>query len=555
NHFDDDGEQEASKDERQVTGIVVGGTASNPVFYVSSSDPEVGGPSGDKNLDTNSGVITRFSWKGSSRNDPNGFWEVVDIVRGLPRSEENHASNGMELVSINGKNYLLLCSGGHANAGAPSSKFAYLTDFALSAAVLIIDLDMIESMPIWTDTRTGRKVVFDPLTVDDPQKENITNSDPRFPYPAGHPYYNETIDVNDPFGGNDGLNQAKLLVSTNDKPMPVQIFSPGYRNTYDLVVTQSGAVYVTDNGANGTWGGYPFGEATANVDNRFRPGEPGSSDFDSDNNEAKVNNSDHLNLVTTNINNYTFGSVYGGHPVPVRANLNAGLYTRGDNDNPNTEDPNDTDNDGFTDGFFRTKKYDPNSADPDASNPKRALPADWPPIDPSLINVIEGDFRQPVINNNTGVRSGNNDYGGGADAQDIIVANWGNNTNGIDEYTSSLYFGGSMQGALIAGENSGKLHLLYMKNDGTLQSIEQEKYTVGGNPLGITCNGDSDPFPGTIWVATFNGNIQILEPDEILACIEPNEPGYDGSADYDADGYSNDEELDPANDTDHCNAG
>ena len=44
---------------REVTGLVVTGTAENPVIYVSSSDPRTGGPSGDTNLDTNSGIISR----------------------------------------------------------------------------------------------------------------------------------------------------------------------------------------------------------------------------------------------------------------------------------------------------------------------------------------------------------------------------------------------------------------------------------------------------------------------------------------------------------------
>src|SRR5215211_4752478 len=48
--------------ERQVTGIVVTGTAENPIIYVSSSDPRVGAGTGgtDKGLDTNSGVISRL---------------------------------------------------------------------------------------------------------------------------------------------------------------------------------------------------------------------------------------------------------------------------------------------------------------------------------------------------------------------------------------------------------------------------------------------------------------------------------------------------------------
>jgi hypothetical protein len=78
---------------RETTGLTVGGTASNPVIYVTSSDYRIGsgpgGGNGDVDLDTNSGIITRFTWNGSS-------WDVVDLVRGLPRTEENHATNGLE---------------------------------------------------------------------------------------------------------------------------------------------------------------------------------------------------------------------------------------------------------------------------------------------------------------------------------------------------------------------------------------------------------------------------------------------------------------------------
>ncbi|MFD0980057.1 hypothetical protein [Tropicimonas aquimaris] len=41
NH-DDDGDLNTSVSNRQVTGIVVEGTAENPVLYVSSSDPRIG---------------------------------------------------------------------------------------------------------------------------------------------------------------------------------------------------------------------------------------------------------------------------------------------------------------------------------------------------------------------------------------------------------------------------------------------------------------------------------------------------------------------------------
>jgi len=359
NH-DDDGSPDGTI-EREATGIAVGGTPTNPVVYATSSDSRVGGPSGDKDLDTNSGVITRLSWVGSDLDDPNGFWDVVDLVNGLPRSEENHATNGLEIVNIGGNDYLIVASGGHTNAGSPSTNFAWHTEYALSAAVLAVDLTALETMPILDDGT--RQYVYDLPTLDDPTRPNANGiEDPALPGYDG-------IDVGDPWGGNDGLNQAKLVEGG-----PVQIFSPGYRNTYDLVVTDSGAVYVTDNGANGGWGGYPQNEGTdGTVTNDYRPGEPGSSGQDTVNGDAKVNNKDHLSLVTTDIQSYVFGSFYAGHPTPVRANpMGAGLFTRG----PHSSDPGDSNGNTFEDDWFRTLPFDP-SAGGEAADPMRALPASF----------------------------------------------------------------------------------------------------------------------------------------------------------------------------------
>ena len=77
NH-NDDGTDNNSETNRQVTGLVVAGTAENPVLYLSSSDPRIG-KNGETNLDTNSGVLTRATWTGTE-------WETVDLIRGLPRS-------------------------------------------------------------------------------------------------------------------------------------------------------------------------------------------------------------------------------------------------------------------------------------------------------------------------------------------------------------------------------------------------------------------------------------------------------------------------------------
>lgn len=522
NH-NDDGTSNAGVDQREATGIVVGGTASNPVVYVGSSDERVGGPSGDKNLDTNSGVITRLTWVGNGIDDPSGYWDVVDIVRGLPRSEENHANNGMELW---GDDYLLVASGGFTNGGAPSTKFAFITEYSLAAAVLAVDLNMLESMPIQTDPTSGRKYIYDIPTVDDPTRPNVNGIvDPNDPGYDG-------VDINDPWGGNDGLNMTKLQASG-----PIQMFSSGYRNTYDLVLTESGAVYVTDNGANGGWGGLPINENNPNtVSNDYPPGEPGSSNPVGG---EQVDNKDHLNLVTTDISTYVFGSVYGGHPCPIRANPGtpytlgdpfpynpggAGLYTKLSPNGivPSDNDPND---------FFRTQILDP--SDPNFA--AQSLPVDWPPVE--VADPAEADFRAPGSANPDG-------------PDDIVVTTWQNNTNGIDEYTASN-FGGAMKGNLIAGKSGGSLHRVVLNPDGSLNLLEQNKYsTQGGNPLGITCNSDTDTFPGTIWVATFDSRIVMLEPNDFVICVLPGDSGYDPQADYDSDGFTNQDEED--NGTDPC---
>ena len=494
---------------RETIGIAVTGTAANPVIYVSSSDFRIGGGggggSGDVGLDTNSGVITRYSWNGQS-------WDEVDIVRGLPRSEENHATNGMEFTIINGLEYLIVAQGGHTNAGGPSTNFAYTTEYALSAAVLSVNLTMLNSMPILEDS--GRKYIYDLPTLDDPTRPNVNGIID--PDAAGY----DGIDVNDPWGGNDGLNQAVIVPGG-----PVQIFSPGYRNAYDLVVTEKGALYVTDNGSNGGWGGFPVNEGGGNANNNYDPNEPGSSTTTADG--EKVNNKDHLTMITQDIQNYILGSFYGGHPTPVRANpLGAGLYT-----NPSVT--------GTEGAVFRTLVFHPNkNTDGFTSNPDIGLPANWPPV--SVANPDEGDWRGPGMSNPDG-------------AADVVVTTWGTNTNGIAEYTASN-FDGAMKGDLIAGVNTGELRRVELNEDGSLKNLTASFASgLGGNALGVTCNGDNEIFPGTIWVATLEGKIIIMEPQDFGTCLQPGDVGYEPEADYDFDGYTNQDELE--NGTDYCNGG
>jgi|GEM_PF-426534 len=271
---------------RQITGILVLGTASNPILYVTSSDPRIGGGgSGNSTgLDENSGVISKLTWNGNA-------WDMVHLVRGLPRSEENHSLNGMTIDVAT--NTLYVCAGGNTNKGATSNNFAYLPELAYSAAILTVDLTTIESMTSQVDAQ-GQTYKYDLPTLDDEDKANVSNPSAGFE------------DVGDPWGGNNGKNQAMLVQGG-----PVQVYSSGWRNHYDVVRTQSGRLYTFDNGPNGGWGGTPINSC--------------SNDANEANSSTKCDNL-----------HYVSGpGYYGGHPNPTRANRNNTFNTT----NPQTPIP------------------------------------------------------------------------------------------------------------------------------------------------------------------------------------------------------------------------
>ena len=406
NH-NDDGALNASVAGRQVTGLVVTGTAAQPVIYVSSSDPRWGGGAdgGDTGLDTNSGVITRLTKTATG-------WAKLDIVRGLPRSEENHSTNGLAYDAAT--NTLLVAQGGHTNAGAPSQKFAYLNEYALSAAILSVDLGKI-----------GNKT-YDIPTVDDPTRAQ-----------------------DGVFGGNDGLNMAQLVAGG-----PVQVFSPGYRNIYDLTITEAGRIYTVDNGPNPTWGGWPTNEGGGNATNQYNPSEPGST---------SVNNKDGLHLVTK--------GYYGGHPNPLRANPDgAGLYT---------------DNDA---GLAVWRKQ--------GGTGKNDLPASWMPVPNSLAKPVEGDYQQP-----------------GVDDGALYAWGGGLSVNGLDEYTGAA-FGGQLRGDLLAAAlDSDTLFRIELNAAGTaVTKVSTLAANFANQPVDVIAQGDGGPFPGTVWVASLDGKISVFRP-------------------------------------------
>ncbi|MDJ0589487.1 MAG: hypothetical protein QNJ72_05750, partial [Pleurocapsa sp. MO_226.B13] len=475
NHNDDG--SSSSESNRQVTGLVVTGTAENPVLYVSSSDPRIS-ISEDINLDTNSGVVTQLTWNGTE-------WEAIDIIRGLPRSEENHSVNGMVLSADGTKLYLTV--GGNTNNGAPSNFFANTGEYALSGTILEIDLEDIASRPILTDPAggqggTSRQYVYDLPTLDDPTTSNISDG-------VGEDI--SGLDEDGPWGGNDGFNMAILPGDA-----PLRIFADGLRNQYDIVLTQSGQFYTVDNGSNANLGGNPV-DASGTVTE-----EPGAGEATNTPKNAGTGDPEPLFLLED-------GGYYG-HPSPSRSNQDLDWTVYDDDGNP--------------DGSLS-----PNSV------------ANLADLVPDGVDIADGFLIDPSKFTDDPTRltqSGIRIERDSADSNALVTL--GSSSNGLVEYTDDA-FGGALQGSLIVTQFNGNVTLLNLSDDGT--SIEPLVDPTEGNAIidddGVfpLATGQSNPLDvttgpnGTIWVAE-------LGPDNINI-FTPSDETIPDDSDFDEDGILN----------------
>ena len=185
-----------------------------------------------------------------------------DLVRGLPRSEENHSGNGMALDPATNK--LLIAYGGNTNKGAPSNNFAMLPEYALSARSCRSTSTRSATRPTTcrrSTTRTGRA----------PRRERPLRRQRR--------------------------EEPGALVPGG----PVQVYAPGFRNPYDLVVTPGGPDVHDRQRRQRRVGGRAGGRGR-------RPGPAPTS---------RSTNSDTDQDALIRITGPGF---YGGHPNPTRAN-------------------------------------------------------------------------------------------------------------------------------------------------------------------------------------------------------------------------------------------
>ncbi|MGD1870798.1 MAG: malectin domain-containing carbohydrate-binding protein, partial [Neomegalonema sp.] len=522
NH-NDDGDLNIGINNRQVTGRVVEGTAENPILYVTSSDPRIGAGGGgnDVNLDTNSGIISRLT------PDANGDWESlntqlgtkVDLVIGLPRSEENHSTNGMDIRTetvevspgvFEQREIMYVMSGGHDNKGAPSNNFAYTPEYYYSAALLRVDLTQLADIETTEGLKGGTAYVDEYVyalpTLDDPTRTNtngVTGDGAQDS--AGGTTGAADAEAADTFGGNDGRNQAKF-----DDGGPVQVYSPGYRNAYDVVITEGGNIYTFDNGPNNGWGGDVVDENGFEVtsDTQVATNAPNIDDNTSD------GDPDNLHIIQD--------GTYGGHPNPTRASGEAaGLWS------------------GQGGGLSEDVQLTPVG---EQTNPNDTLwddlPEDWDTITGGNTNPIEGVYFGP-------------DNSPGPKDESLLAIN--SSSNGITEYTAdNIGDGGPGVEYLAVVSFNGNLTLMEIQTDGTAAGstvTDTESINVGGTPLDVTAldnsgiPGSGGTGAGALFVAQIGANnIVVLEPGD--------PPGIDLDADNDGVLDKNDPlQFDPNNGT------
>jgi hypothetical protein len=467
-----------SESNRQITGLTVGGTAAQPVVYVGSSDPEIDVGQDDDDTDTNSGAISRLTIDPGSDGVLQASEVTHDVmVLGLPRSEENHATNGLDLTPDG--DTLYVAQGGHTNKGAPGDNFGHTPEYALSAAILEIDLAQIEN---------------------NYQAKNLNDYDSSYPnldflYAIPTIQNDDATDGDDlPFGGNDGINQAKLIEGG-----PVQVYSPGYRNPYDLVLTEDGQLYVSDHGPNGGWGGQPAdanGDIVADAASVTNHPNEGGSFSTNDQLVGPVQEGD-----------------YAGHAAPIRANpTGADIYDANGN-----------------------VIFDINESNS--------------PVPSSMVNPAEADYIPPT--------GGSPDPGAPAGSANTMETTSGQKvlfgpTGGTEEYTASN-FGGAMEGDILQVELGGDVERIELDAAGDTVTNQETIFNTGG-PLGIDAVGDDGPFPGTVWTANHGGNdITAFEPVDYDGNVQDDCTGADdASLDEDGDGYDNADEIDAG--TDPCSA-
>ena len=488
-NYNDDGSINATTN-RQMTGLITTtDTNGNDVLYVNSSDWRIA-VGNDTNLDTNSSQIHKLTL------DPQtgAVLSNVAIVRGLPRSEENHSINGFDIAidPVTGHQMLWVVVGGNTNNGAPGNNFGGTVDYPYSGTILKIDLDVLESYDVRVDGN-GDPFILDLSTLDDPTRSNIDLATLNILNPGDAP--NFTLDNNgagmngelnpDWAGGKNGLNAAKIvdkvLVSIGGQLQfvdnPLLVHSPGYRNSYDVEVTEAGEVFTWDNGPNTGWGGQPIpfvddtpGDAVNYVQDWTKElatnlfNESGSQGF-----------GDQLHYAGDTSDQF---GPYGGSPSPIRAAVAV-----------------------LTATFNSDGSYKPGAGNPLLNTNGDVIFADETAAQAYLNAIMivyeeQGDGNWVDVSGTTGLP---------ADLHDAVSGyNWVHPGSSISDPTA-YYDGASVQDGTLYSPESQRL------DDGDDGSLK----TVNASTNGLaeyTATNFNGALEGTIVAASFNGNLYFEKP-------------------------------------------
>ncbi|MDX6556316.1 MAG: hypothetical protein QOD86_2511 [Miltoncostaeaceae bacterium] len=198
---------------RQVTGISFDPApeGGNAVLYVANSDPEIfeANLPGTSSVDPSSGTLTKLVVDAAGN-----VVSDTDLVKGLPRSGENHGSNG---TMIGPDGWLYLAQGGNTNNGAQSEPFSFFPEVPLSSSIIRINVHTITST---IDVSKGSRFTF--------------TSPPSTAYQlAGSAADNGTV------------------------PGKVELYATGFRNPYDVLWHSNGKLYTSENEANQGFGPTP----------------------------------------------------------------------------------------------------------------------------------------------------------------------------------------------------------------------------------------------------------------------------------------------------------
>ena len=566
---------------RQVTGLAVAqetiGGVARDVLYLTSSDNRIGGGSSAEfhNIDSNSSQLHKVVLDQKTG-------AVIDsfaLVRGLPRSAENHSANGVDLAvdPETGDTILYLAQGANTNKGSPSNNFVGFVDTALTGAILKINLTELSGYDVRTDG-AGERFVIDLPTLNDPSRADVNlaklgiqnlAADPNFALDDNGTGANGKL-IPDWAGGAQGVNQAKIthhvLASEGGQlklvANPMAVVQPGHRNPYDVLVTEGGEVVTWDNGPNGGWGGEPLSFQDGLNVNDWRT-DLATNEFNETGSQGFQDQLHVVGLVGEQ------SGPYAGFPNAIRAAKEVLERTFAADGSYLGASPTAAikDDDGVV--IFRDegeardylasllpvyKKVGGVWVDvrPIGPDGRPVVPADlhdivsgydWAHPGASIADPKQ-HFKGTPIADGTAFSPESQQMPWGKDGSLILGSG---STNGLGQYTAGGWFGGALEGALLAtGFGGGKLlftELVDTNGDGrTDKAVALGDISgFGAKPLAVTALGDAglgklidhdgdgiDDFSGVIFAATYGAN-------DVTAFVPGGTP-TDASIDQDLDG-------------------